>query len=138
MDEIGFRSAVLNGLPFPTGLAAGFALNHEEIAIPILVDAIKVKLTDAHAESDKSIHRFIQVAAKMVMYNGSQRAIDAAADLCSIDQKDCPWLVTMLLDGARTRQHPYATAYDIVEQYPNLLDLVVPWVERGQIGRAHV
>jgi hypothetical protein len=130
-DEAGFRKAVLDGLPSSTDRAAGFAHNHEEVAIPILMEAIKARIIALQAVDEKDPDRFLWVAVQMITYNGSQRAIDAVAELCSIDQKDCHWMVTDVLAGGRTQHHPYATACDVAEQHPKFLDFVAPFVERG-------
>ena len=65
----------------------------------------------------------------MATYNADRRAVDAVADLCGVDQGSCPWMVNMVLNSGTARQHPIVTAYDVVERYPNLRKLVLPWIE---------
>jgi hypothetical protein len=49
-DEVAFRKAVQDGrLEDPGDRAMFFALQHEEVAIPILVAGIKAKLNDPDA-----------------------------------------------------------------------------------------
>jgi hypothetical protein len=131
LDEAGFRKAVQDGLPAPDNLAMIYALNHEEITTPILVAAIKEKLGEKRDKDEPQRKLFIWEASAIITYNGTQRAIDAVADLCSIDQADCPKFVNRLLGGGRVQERPYATAYDVAEQHPELRELVLAWVKRG-------
>lgn len=109
--------------------ASLFAIAHEDIAIPVLVNAVKAKLRATQNSNDKRTSSFLRVAVDYATYNATRRAVDAVADLCSVSQADCPWMVTKVLDAGTGQQHPYATAYDVVERYPNLRKLVLPWVE---------
>jgi hypothetical protein len=131
MDEAGFRKAVQDGLPAPDNLAGLFALNHEDIAIPILVDAIKATVADNRAGNDRQKKLFIREAATLITYRASQRAIDAVAGLCAFSQKDCPEFVSMLFGGGRNEEHPYATAYQVVEQYPSLREFMLVRVKEA-------
>jgi hypothetical protein len=125
LDEAGFRKAVQDGLPVPDNLAGLFALNHEEIAIPILVDAIKATQADNRTENERPKKLFIREAATLITYRATQRAIDAVAGLCARDQNDCAEFVSLLFAGGRNEEHPYATAYQVVEQYPNLREFML-------------
>jgi hypothetical protein len=96
------------------------------------VEAIKTKLADPPGENEKAKNRFLWIAVDMVTHNGSQRAIAAVADLCSIDEKDCPWMVKALLDsGGAKSLHRFETVCNVIEGYPSLMDFVAPWVERA-------
>jgi len=122
-DKAAFRKAVEDGLPTdPRDLAVRYAVSHEEIAIPILVAAIKEKLNDRQAE------RFNLVAIDWATYNASERAADAVADLCAADVKRCPLLVKKLLNHGAARDRQYEIAYYTVERYPILMEPVATWV----------
>jgi len=100
LDEAAFRKQVQDGLPGPISAAVKqFARLKEEVAIPILVDAIKARLADTDPKNEKEMHWFVLVAFDLIGYWATPRAIDATADLCSVDQKDCRLMVERVLGG---------------------------------------
>jgi hypothetical protein len=113
--------------------AGVFAIAHEDIAAPILLNAVKAKLQAGVPPSDRRTHEFLWQAVDLITYNASSRGVDAVAGLCAADQTDCPWMVTKLLNHGTVQRHPFATAYDAVERYPGLRKLVLPWVEETTI-----
>lgn len=120
-DEAAFRKAVNDGLPTDHGeRTVRYILSHEDIAIPILVEAIKAKLNDKQSE------QFVERAIDWGTYSASERAADAVADLCATDDKRCPSFVKTLLNQAAARYRRYEISYYTVERYPNLLDVVAP------------
>lgn len=109
--------------------ASRFAIAHEDLAIPILMNAVEAKLGDKEGLKDKRTEYFILVAVDLITYNATPRAVDAVAELCLIDAERCPRLVTKLLNKGTVQNHPFATAYDVVERFPGLREHVLPWVE---------
>jgi hypothetical protein len=109
--------------------ASAFAIKHEDIAIPILVNAVKAKLRAGQSPNDKQIHYFMWAAVELATYNAGHRAADAVADLCAVGEASCSWMVELLLNQGTAQQHPFGTAYDVVERYPGLRGFVLPWIE---------
>jgi hypothetical protein len=131
LDVAAFRKQVQDGLPEPIGTAVKqFARRKEDLAIPILTEAIRARLADTGRESEKEVHWFVVKAFGLISYWATPRAIEATADLCSADQKDCPWMVLRVLGGGDVWGRPYTTAYEIIERHPELTGLVVPWAQR--------
>ncbi len=123
-DEAAFLKAVQDGLPSdPKGRAMFFAINHEEVAVPILVAEIESKMNDPDADY------FIRSAAGLAIYNANQRAVDTVADLCLTDQKRFAWLVDQVLYSAMSRERAYELALHAVERHPGLRELVIHWVD---------
>ena len=110
--------------------ASVFAIAHEDIAIPILVNAIKAKLRDKQTLNDKWKQKFMSAEVDMATYNANRRAVDAVAELCAVDQESCPWMINKLLNAGTAQRHPLATAYEAVERYPGLRGLVLLWIEQ--------
>src|SRR3954468_19724131 len=69
-------------------------------------------------------------AFELIVYWATPRAIEATADLCSVDRKDCRWMVERLLGGGVGQGRPYVTAYRVIEGHAELTGWVIPWVER--------
>jgi hypothetical protein len=129
IDEAGFRRAVQAGLPYPETLAGVFAIENEDIAIPILVDAVKAKWRDEASRNAKATVKFTLEAVDLITYNANPRAVDAVAELCQLERQHCEWMVKQLLTHGTAQQHPFSTAYDIVERRSELSQFVLPWVE---------
>lgn len=122
--EVEFSSAVRDGLPPAEAHAASaFVLSHEEIAIPLLLRQVKAKLEDKDAEE------FVTRATGLIAYAASNRAIDAIAELCSIDEQRFGPLVKRLLNHAINREREYEVASFGFEKYPGLREIVGSWVE---------
>ena len=131
LDEAAFRKQVQDGLPGPISSAVTkFAWRREEVAIPILTEAIKARLADTGRQNEEEVHAFVLVAFDLIGYWATPRAIEATADLCSIDQKDCPWMVQIVLWGGEVKNRTFTTAYEIIERHPELAGLVIPWAQR--------
>ena len=131
LDEAAFRKQVQDGLPGPISAAVShFARLKEEVAIPILVDAIKARSAGAGPQNEDEAHFFVHVAFDLISYWATPRSIDATADLCSVDQKDCRWMVERVLAGGVGKDRPYTTAYEVIERHPELTGLVIPWAQR--------
>lgn len=125
-NEATFRKAVQDALPLDQmNSATLFVLNHDEIAVPILVAEIKAKWNDAGAAD------FVRRAAALIVYAANQHALDAVADLCLTDEKRFSPLVGRLLDHAINREREYEIAYYAVENHPNLREIVARWVEES-------
>jgi hypothetical protein len=124
--EAEFKSAVRGGLrPSEAYSASVFVLNHEEIAIPLLLQEVRAKL------GDKGAVEFITRATELIAYAASDRGMDAVADLCSLDEKRFSPLVGRLLDHAINREREYEIAYYAFENHPNLREIVGRWVEES-------
>jgi hypothetical protein len=123
-DESAFRRAIDAGWPPgpDRSAAAYFAVANDEVATPILVKALKPKLTG------KKPTEFVWAGVDWITYNVNERSIDAVADLCSTSQVDCRWIVESLLGHAAARDREYEVAYKTIEKYPDLVKFVVPWV----------
>lgn len=124
MAEADFDKAVRDGLPLSEAHSASvFVLNHEEIAIPLLLREVKRKL------EDKSAEEFITSATGLIAYSASNRGIDAVAELCSLDEKRFSTLIERLLNHAINREREYDVSYYAVENHSKLRELVGRWVE---------
>jgi hypothetical protein len=123
-NEAAFRKSVQEGLkPDPRDRALHFALDHGEVALPILVGQIKEKLNDPGAAY------FVRVAADWCVYKPNQRAVDIVADLCQTDLERFSWMVPQVLDRAVGHQCEYELAYYAVERYPKLREPVISWLK---------
>jgi hypothetical protein len=109
--------------------ATRFAVGHEEVAIPVLVDAVKARLGTKEIVNVKQAEFFVMAAVDLITYNATQRAIDAVQELCRVDAGRCPSFIGQLLGHATSQLHPFRTAYGIVECYPQLREHVTSWVE---------
>src|SRR5215831_12178371 len=106
--------------------ATVFAIRHEDVAIPMLLDAIKAKLRDKQTMNDKRTQHFIHGVVHLATYNAGQRAVDAAAEVCVLDERLCASVIDTLLDNGAAQRHPLITAYEAVGRYPNLRTFVLP------------
>jgi hypothetical protein len=121
--ETAFRLAIQSGqISDPRGNVEAFALSHEDIAVPILLAAIKSKLDDPTADN------FIYIAANLAVYKANERAVDTVAGLYSVDQKRFGWLVQHVLYGAFSRGRGYYLARYAFDHYPEIRGLVIDWV----------
>jgi hypothetical protein len=100
-----------------------FVLNHDEVALPLLVDAIKANLAGTSGDEG-----FLRKATALIVYAANQRALDAVANLYGTDRVRFAPLVGRLFDHAVNREREYDLAYYAIEQYPALRELVIRWV----------
>jgi hypothetical protein len=124
--EAAFQTTVRGGLrPADTYSASVFVLNHEDIAIPVLLQAIRENL------GNKNTQEFVSRAAELVAYAASNRGMDAVAELCSLDPKRFTPLIERLLNHAINRNREYEIVYHAIDTDPNIRDAVVRWLEES-------
>jgi hypothetical protein len=122
--ETEFKTAVRGGLRSSEAYSASaFVLNHEEIAIPLLLREVRAKLGGEGTEG------FVTRATELIAYAASDRGMDAVADLCSLDEQRFSPLVERLLNHAINREREYEVAYHAFENHPGLREIVRHWVE---------
>jgi hypothetical protein len=123
-NESVFRMGVGDGLPNEQMNGATlFVLNHDQIALPLLVDAIKGNLNGTAVDEG-----FLRKATALIVYAANRHAFDAVAELYGMDRDRFAPLVGRLLDHAVNREREYDLAYYAIEQYPAFRELVVRWV----------
>jgi hypothetical protein len=122
--EAAFQTAIRSGLqPGDIYSASVFVLNHENIAIPILLGTIAENL------ADKSAQRIVSQAAELIAYAASDRGMDAIAALCSLDSKRFAPFIDRLLNRAINRDREYEIVYHALDADPDIRQAVVRWLE---------
>jgi hypothetical protein len=124
--EAEFQTTVRGGLrPADAYFASVFVLNHEDIAIPMLLQAIRENL------GNKNTQEVVSRAAELIAYAASNRGMDAVAELCSLDPKWFTPLIERLLNHAINRNREYGIVYHAIDADPNIRDAVVRWLEES-------
>jgi len=124
--QTAFQTTVRGGLrPADAYAASVFVLNHEDIAIPTLLQAIRENL------GNKNTQEFVSRAAELVAYAASNRGMDAIAELCSLDPKRFTPVIARLLNHAINRNREYEIVYHAIDTDPNIRDAVVRWLEES-------
>jgi hypothetical protein len=123
--EQAFQAAVRSDLPESSLTNASvFALNHPEIAIPILLGTIKRRLNE-EPEADP----FIRRASELIAYIAKSDSIDAISELCDLDNARFATLVSRTLDYAINRHREYELAFYAVQTHPSLSKMVGLWLK---------
>ena len=136
-----------------------FAVQHDDVAVPILVEGIKARWAKRSAgdaavpilsddvhwnpaprtnRADKQAVGTIFTLMSLATDRAEEPSVDAVGDLCSEYPTDCRFFVHQLLMSATVRQHYFTTASELARQYPGLREMVVGYVEaRLKNGNAY-
>ena len=101
----------------------------EDAAIPIMVDQVKWEVAKRPDKDDGRAVGTILELVDLATRRAEQPAIDAVGHLCSGYPAGCRCFVYQLLLNARSTEHYFTTASELVRQYPTLGDMTVGYVE---------
>jgi hypothetical protein len=155
LSEAEFRAVVQN-------LVAGhgvidiriseFALRHDNVAVPILVEGIRARWAMRPAEdaavpilrdeirwnpvnrpnaTDRQAVGIVTELLDLATLLAEKPAVGAVGRLCSEYRTDCRFFVMQLLMNAGARGHLYTTADELVREYPGVADVTIAYVEAG-------
>ena len=155
LSEAEFRASVQRLLADePTheyGRMSEFVQRHGEVAVPILVGAIRARwarrpiedatipilltggakrgVTERPNKADgKAVGTIIELV-DLATRLAEQHAIDAVGQLCSEYPAGCRCFIDQLFLNANSQQHFFTTASELARQYPELGDMTVADVE---------